>query len=139
MRLSKLISEKEIIHIVVGFVVSAIIPAAIISVIWPLDRTRYILSMVGSFGVFYPFSLGAVVVLGLPSFAVLRPFRPGRWWFVVPVGFFLGTLVDVVLKLRRPDLLNIVTDGILGVPAALVFWWIWRMSGADVRPKNDAS
>jgi hypothetical protein len=132
---------KEIGSATVGFIVASIIPAAVLSILWPLDGTHRMNSMLSSFLAAYPFSLVFTLGLGVPAFLLLRPFRPGNWWSVGAVGFLLGSLVGVVLRLPYlPNPHDVVTDGPLGVISTLAFWLIWRRGTKELidhtQPKN---
>ena len=72
-----------------GFLAAAVFPTLVLSLSRPFglvygdyDLEDFLVSIV----VFFPISLVAVVVLGIPAFALLYPFRPGRWWMPVVAG-----------------------------------------------------
>lgn len=112
---------------VVGFVAASIFPAAVLSVWAPLSGKLTIVTVAGSFFVFYHFSAAFTVLFGLPAFLLLRRFAPGRWWSVLGVGFLLGMPVGIVLRL--PDLPNpndMLIYGPLAAGSTLLFWLIWR-------------
>jgi hypothetical protein len=77
---------REAVFAIIGLVVASIIPAAFLAGTSPLDGNVDWHSFAGTFGVLYPYSISAVVALGVPAFALLRPFRPGNWWSVAAVG-----------------------------------------------------
>lgn len=118
---------KEITAAAAGFLVASAIPAAIFSTLWPLDETHRIGSIASSFVVAYPFSAAATILLGLPTFLLLRPFRPGQWWSVLAAGFLLGTIASILIRLPgQPDLADVLKNGPTGAVTALVFWLIWK-------------
>jgi hypothetical protein len=103
----------------------------------PLDKEEIIRSPLATFALSYPFSAFFVVALGLPTFLLLRPFRPGRWWSVLVVGLLLGGAVAIAVRghLYLPDLL---LDGPLGSASALAFWLVWRR-GLDVNARRGSA
>lgn len=126
---------REIFAAAAGLAAASIVPAAALSVIWPLDGDLSARSVAGTFLVLYLYSASAVVVLGLPAFFLLRPFRPGNWWSVTAVGVLLGILAAIVMRLpSHPNLPDFLTMGPLGGASALVFWLIWKRG---IGPKND--
>jgi hypothetical protein len=126
---------REAIFAVLGFATASIIPAAFLASIFPLSGNVDGLSIVGSFVVLYPYSLAAVVVLGVPAFALLRPYRPGNWWSVTAVGLALGLLVALVLRLPAfPEFRDAAMMAPLGAASALAFWLVWRQ-GTAAKPR----
>lgn len=76
----------------------------------------------------YPFSVAATVLFGMPAFFALSRFRLVKWWTTLLVGFVLGTLVAIVMRLPNPvDLHDVVTFAPMAAGSALVFWLIWRL------------
>ena len=121
--------KNEIIAVAIGMLVAALIPAIVLSVGWPLDGSRQFQSIIGTFIVALPFAFGAALVLGIPTFFLLRPFRPGSFWSVALVGFCLGALVQFILLYPvQPPLSIVVRYGILGTVSTIAFWSIWRRS-----------
>jgi hypothetical protein len=109
-----------------GFFAAAAVPAMVLSVLWPLDGHRRLVSIVLSFVIVYPFSAILTVGLGLPAFLLLRPFRPGHWWSVLAAGFLLGVLASIIIRLPgSPNPHDFLVDGPAGALAALAFWAIW--------------
>ncbi|MCB0188460.1 MAG: hypothetical protein KDE31_29520 [Caldilineaceae bacterium] len=123
---------REILVTIVGFVVASIIPAAVLSIRWPIDGMYKVESIVVSFAIAYPFSAAATVLLGLPAFFVLKPFRPGRWWAALAVGFVIGVVVAITVQLPSiSDLKVLPIYGSLGAVSALVFWLIWKCGAEE--------
>ena len=111
----------------VGFLAASIFPAAVLSVMAPLNGELSISSAAVTFLAAYPFSAAFTFLFGIPTFLLLRRFGPGKWWSVLVVGFLLGALVSVVVRLPgRPNPHDILLDGPLAAGSALVFWLIWR-------------
>lgn len=110
-----------------GFLVAPVVPAVAFSLLYPLAGFE-IISILASFAVYYPYSATAVLLLGLPAFLALRPFRPGNWWSVMSVGFLLGVLVAIILRLPstilHPE--DFIVTGPIAAISALVFWLIWK-------------
>ena len=122
-------SSHEVIAAAIGFMVASLIPAVIIAVISPLDGVRDIRSILSSALIFYPFAVAFVVLLGLPTFLLLRPFRPGHWWSATIVGFLLGAIVAAVVRLPSfPALRELLQFGSMAALSAVAFWLIWRRS-----------
>ena len=81
--------------------------------------------------VFYPFSLMATLLLGMPVFLALKWFQLVAWWSALASGFFVGAVMVVALRLPylpTPEdfLKGISTFGPLGALAGFAFWLIWR-------------
>jgi hypothetical protein len=126
-----IVGAREILFTIIAFIVAASVPPIIGAFIRPPSGTYDINSIFLAITLFYPFSAAFVVLLGLPAFLILRPFRPGRWWSVAAVGFVLGVLVAIILRLpRHPNPNDFLIDGPLGSLSVLVFWWIWRRGAA---------
>ena len=88
-----------------------------------LDRSVLVWGLI-----FYCYTLGAALVIGLPAYVLLRRFDKVAWWSAVLVGIFSGALMAYIF---RP--LNIWYPMIGGL-SGLVFWLIWR-SGGDEKQK----
>lgn len=124
---------RELVHAITGFAVASVIPAACLAVAFPLSDGFDLPSIVVTFVVLYPYSAAAVIALGVPAFALLRPLRPGAWWSVATVGLILGLATTVILRLPSfPNPKDAVIFGPLGAAAALSFWLIWKR-GAPAR------
>lgn len=126
---------------VVGFLAASLVPPTVLSAIAPLSDELTIVSFAGSFLVSYPFSLAFVMVLGIPTFLLLRRFGTGWWWLILPIGFFLGSLV--LMAFQSPIYLTfreVALYGSLGAASALVFWLIWRRSkNADLSVASETA
>jgi hypothetical protein len=120
---------RESIAAAAGFAAASMFPAAVISVTAPLGDELSTASTVASFAIAYPFSAVFTLLFGVPSFLILRRFGPGKWWWVLAVGFLLGIPVATAVRLpNRPDPSDMLVDGPLAAGAALVFWLIWKRS-----------
>jgi hypothetical protein len=120
---------RESVAAVVGFVAASVFPPVVLSFGWPLSGRFDIVSAAIGVVVLYPFSAAFTFLLGVPAFLLLRRFAPGRWWAVLAVGFVLGILVSIAMRLpSRPDPRDFLVDGPLAAGSALIFWLIWRRS-----------
>jgi hypothetical protein len=121
----------EFVAAVIGFAIASIIPAALLAGLSPLNGPHNAGSTLISFPILWLFSAAFTVILGLPAFLILRPFKPGHWWSVSAVGFLLGVSVVAIVQgslslSSNPEAFGIY--GIAGALSALVFWSIWRPS-----------
>jgi hypothetical protein len=106
---------SEPIAVACGLIGAAAVPAAFLSA---LDLRWFM--------IFYIYSLIFVVVLGIPAFFILRPFRPGHWWSVMSAGGLLGVGAELLFRFQsRPYIPELLTFAGLGSASALVFWLIW--------------
>lgn len=120
-----------------GYVVAALIPAVVIALTAPVTGEPGLSIALVTFLFVFPLSLAVVAIVGFPAFLVLRRFAPGRWWWVLPVGFLLGLLVVVVVfwpAMPRPQ--SVVYFGTIGAGSALAFWLIWRRGHDAVDPET---
>jgi hypothetical protein len=78
---------------------------------------------------FFPFVLIVVVVFGVPTFLLLRRFKPGHWSMPLAAGAFLGVLLlltlDLVLGGESTPLFVLIIV-LLSAASAFVFWLVWR-------------
>ena len=65
-----------------------------------------------------------VAVLGIPSFLMLRLLDLARWWSTSLVGFFIGVIHGMVMKVI--SIWEITVCGVVGVVTAGAFWLIWK-------------
>ncbi|WP_395020838.1 hypothetical protein [Dongia sp.] len=131
-------SGRELVAIAVGFVVAAAVPPALMVYGSPLNGDRAMSSIEG-FLVVYLFALSFVVVLGVPAFLLLRPFRPGHWWSVAAAGGLLGICASALFRLSWPGPSDFMM-GYLGGLTTLVFWLIWAIGGGvDMEPRRCAA
>jgi hypothetical protein len=130
---------RESIATIVGFIVAAAIPPLFLVFGLPLvygqpASGNPALTAPQALLIFYFYSFVFVIVLGVPTFLALRPFRPGHWWSVAAVGALLGIGIAKLLrltgKLDPHDLLWAVPSAVL---SAITFWLIWKW-GAKIKP-----
>ena len=81
--------------------------------------------------IYYVYATWAVVILGLPTFLLLRKLGAIRWWSASLVGFVAGILVLVLMGWRSMSALSddpalSALWGSIGALSALAFWVIWR-------------
>jgi hypothetical protein len=112
----------------VGLLVASVIPALFMAVIWPLSQKHDLVSIAGTFIVFFPFSAGATIVIGLPIFLLTSHYRLLRWWTALASGLFAGAIV--AFAIRGPHFLN-SKDFLIFVPlgavTSMTFFLIWSL------------
>jgi hypothetical protein len=69
--------------------ISIFFPATAFTIL-SIETYYNVIDMFIFFAGFLFFSIVYVLVLGFPAFFLLRPYRPGHWWSVAAVGFFIG-------------------------------------------------
>ena len=112
----------------VGFLVASLIPAVLFAVFTPMTGTLDLRSALGTFRVTYPFSAIATILFGAPAFLALRRFGLIKWWSTLGVGFCLGALVAVVMRLpNQVDVHDLLTFAPMAAASAFVFWLVWRL------------
>jgi hypothetical protein len=116
---------------VVGFFVASAIPPALFSIFTPLSG-KLDIGFLADFIVYYPFSVMATVVFGMPTFLLLRRLSLVTWWSTLIGGYAVGTLMAIILGLpNRPETRDFVMFGSVGLVSGFVFWMIsrrWRHS-----------
>src|SRR5687767_13497438 len=109
----------------VGFLAAAVFPTLVLSVSMPSSWGYQLEDILTAPVVYFPFAVAAVVVLGVPTFLVLRLFGTGRWWIAVIAGLILG--IPLLLALPgQPDLGTALIFVPLTALSALFFWMVWR-------------
>ena len=83
-------SKLEIIVSIIGFVIASIIPAMIFAVASAIVNNHGLGWIEIDLVFYFPFSTAFTILLGLPTFLLLRPFRPGhcgpwRSWYLASV------------------------------------------------------
>jgi hypothetical protein len=110
---------------ILGFLAAAVFPTVMLAVLEALT-TSYDLATVLVFSVLaFPVAATAVVMLGVPTFLVLRRFAPGQWWMPLVAGLILGMPLLLVLP-GQLSLKTALTFVPLTALSALVFWLVWR-------------
>ena len=104
---------------VIGFFVAPVICAGIFAVSSPL------LSVIDMFIISYYYSVLATVLIGIPSFLLVRHFWRITWLSALSVGFVDGMFVDIIL-FSNSTLSSLATFGMSGAISAFVFWLIWK-------------
>jgi hypothetical protein len=77
--------------------------------------------------IFYCYTCGATLIMGLPAYLLLRHFDKVTWWSAVLVGIFIGAVMTFIF---RP--LNL-SMSVIGGLSGFVFWLIWRTGGSPRR------
>ena len=109
---------------VAGFLAASVFPALVLAVLWPLSRSHDLVSVSGTFIVYFLGAITAVVLLGIPSFLILRPLAPGKWWMPLVAGSILSIPLIFVMP-GSPSLESLVFVPVTAL-SALVFWLVWR-------------
>ena len=81
--------------------------------------------------IFYCYTLGATLIIGLPVYLLLRKFNKVTWWSALLTGVISGAVMAFIL-LNALNLMIIVVGGLSG----LVFWLIWRRGKSNVLGLN---
>ena len=112
-----------------GFLAAAALPSIALPALMMIGTGRFDLEMALKAPIgFFPLALIIVLVFGVPTFLLLRPFRPGYWTMPLAAGAMLGLLLLLLLQLALPGpfaflLVLLVTS--LSALSALVFWLVW--------------
>ena len=122
---------KELKFTVMGFLIAPMIPAIALAVLTPVTGgliNTDLLSVIGLSLILYIFCMAAALFLGLPSFLFLRSYNAIRWWSAGGLGFCIGAVVEIVVRLPQLvwDFRAIAIFGSLGLLTGLVFWFIWK-------------
>src|SRR5262249_55931071 len=127
---------KQGVATALGFLAASMFPPAVLSMFTPLSGELSLGSAAGTFVVTYPFSAAFTFLFGIPTFLLLRRFRPGKWWIAVIVGFLLGIPVAAAVRSGSLNPRDMLVFGPLAAGAALVFWLIWSR-GDSSHHKHD--
>ncbi len=109
-----------------AFAASTLLPAVVVSVRTPLTDDLTVSSFIASLFVAFLFSLAANVLLGVPTFLIMRKLKWMRWWSAVAVGLVLGALLSVLIRFPSFDASDFLTIVPLTVLSTLTFWVIWK-------------
>ena len=122
--------RKSFCSAAVGFLAAAAFASMTLSALMKVGTGRFDLEVAlkAPMG-FFPFALVIVLVFGVPTFFLLRPFTPGHWTMPLAAGAMLGLLLLLLLQLVLPgqaaSLLVLLVVS-LSASSALVFWLVWR-------------
>jgi hypothetical protein len=123
------LSKMKIHLLVAGFVMASIFPAAYIAIIAPLSGERNLISIIGSFFVFYFFSAVVTVIFGLPGFLILQKLQIISWWSTVCYGMLVGSFVHIFVTYSVGyDLSLLLKYAAIGGVSGFIFWIFWHMS-----------
>ena len=86
-----------------------------------IDMSALVLALI-----FYCYTLGATLIIGLPAYLLLRHFNQVTWWSAITGGIFSGAVTFFIFNALNP--LIIAIGGVSG----LVFWLIWRLGKSRV-------
>jgi hypothetical protein len=125
MQMPTSVSKRKHIATIFGFLMAPLFAAIALSVI---EVAKGHLDLRDTFRwtfIFYCFTLGATLIIGLPAYLLLRRFDKVTWWSAISTGIFSGAVM--VLMFRPLSLLVMVIGGLSG----LVFWAIWRLGNTQ--------
>lgn len=107
---------------IIGFLIAPLIAAIALVAIGAAKSGYDLLDMSALLwvGVYYCFTIGAALFIGLPSYLLLAYFNKVTWWSAIFVGVFGGAVMSIIFL--PLNLLTLVIGGLSG----LVFWLIWR-------------
>jgi hypothetical protein len=128
---------------VIALLASALVPALLLGALTPLTgdlRNKNPVTMLAMAVVFYPFAAALAVLLGLPTFFLLRWLGILRWWSTLLAGCVIGT---VAVSIATHQILlgrGLLLHAGIGGASALVFWAIWTRAASGRRGSvpNDA-
>ena len=122
--------KKSLCSAAVGFFAAATIAAVGLPAMMMLGAWSFDLELLLKTPVFFfPIALAIVLVFGVPTFLLLRPFRPGHWSMPLVAGAILGLLLLLLLDLMlggESTFLLMLLVVSLSALSALVFWFVWR-------------
>lgn len=86
--------------------------------------------------IFYVYATWATLVVGLPSFLLLRKFGMIRWWSATGAGFVIGIVLFVAFGPRSFSVEETNSQaglwGTIGAFSAFIFWLIWKQGHGQV-------
>jgi hypothetical protein len=110
-----------------GFLAAAAFASTTMSVLMMIGTGRFDLefALKAPMG-FFHFALVIVLVFGIPTFLLLRPFRPGHWMMPLAAGAMLGLVLLSLLQLALPGQFAFLLVLLVVSLSALVFLLVWR-------------
>lgn len=118
---------KQTTAIVLGFLAASMFPGVYLATVYPLGGNNDLLSVLGSFIVFYYFVAMATVVFGVPIFLVAYKLKLVTWWSAIACGALAGIAGLVAVFGRVGINLEVsLTYATLGGSAGFIFWMFWR-------------
>ena len=103
-----------------AFLMASVFPAIALSAI---EVAKGYLDFKGFLGwalIFYFFTFGVTVIVGLPAYLLLERFHQVTWWSAMLTGIIGGVVMVFIFKSLS---LSVV---LVGGFSGLVFWIIWR-------------
>ena len=88
------------------------------------DHLKFI-DTLGWVPIFYCYTLGVTLIIGLPAYLLLSHFNKVMWWSAILGGTFCGAVTWIIVNALTPLVI------VVGVLSGLVFWLIWKQ--AEVR------
>lgn len=110
--------KKAICSATTGFAAAAAFVSIAVPALMSISAGTFDLLLLMTPVALFPIALMVVLVLGVPTFLLLRPLAPGHWSMPLVAGSILGGLLMLVLPM--PVLVP------LSALSALVFWVVWR-------------
>ncbi len=111
-----------------GIASSTFLPATVLALFEPITGSLNTKSFLISFLVALPFSIAANVLLGLPTFLLLKKLNLINGWMVSAAGIVLGIFLSVVIQLPGFDIRGLLIFVPLTTVSSLAFWIIWRLA-----------
>jgi hypothetical protein len=113
-------------------VMASAIPALV-----AVATTQWDVSFFGLFLIFYPFSLAATLLFGVPLFLLLERFGLVNIWSSSLSGFIIGVLASVaVVGPSQITLRYALFLSATGAAAAIAFWFCWSLKESQIEAKS---
>ena len=121
---SLVIFMKKNVATILGFLIAPLFAAIVFPAIDVVEGDLGLLDA-ATYGwvlIFYFYTLGVTLIIGLPVYLLLNRFGKVTWWTALLTGLFCGAVMVFIF-----DSMELAVIAPLGGLSALIFWLIWRL------------
>jgi len=123
--LEQVVCMRKHVATILGFLIAPLFAAIALLVLGAATSGHDLLDLSAlPWGViFYCYTLGVTLIIGLPAYLFLGHFNKVTWWSAILGGAFSGAVTLFIFNALNPSV--IVIGGLSG----FVFWLIWKYLG----------
>lgn len=119
-------NPKRDVPIIFGFLLAPFVSSCLISGVIAFNSQLGLTPFFGSIPITFAFSTYATLILGLPTYFVMKKFYKITWLTTFLAGLVIGAVSGIVFSGSAKNVEVVSTLSAIGGLSALSFWVLWK-------------